>query len=306
MRRVIVAVAAVTTLYGGLTVATSSAAADPPVCLQYDTHGLCTVWAHSSGSEGRNGGGNGGTSTCMNGQQPVPCDYNGGWWSNWMSCYVKAVSPQPPLTDPMWSGHTTGGVYYCAAYNVGYPIPQTGQGWFWLPRAPTAVDPAVLAQEALDTLTIPPPQPGRYPAGTLRDGTPYTVVRAETWYWTGAATWQTLTARASAGAVWAQVTVTPSRLTFTPGNGSPAVGCAGPGSVWQASDGPWASSPSGCQYSYAHTSINDPGQVVMATYGIEWTVTWTGSGGASGTLTIPPTTATATFAVAEVQAVVTH
>jgi hypothetical protein len=45
--------------------------------------------------------------------------------------------------------------------------------------------------------------------------------------------------------------------------------------------------------------------MVTATYGIEWTVTWTGSGGAAGTLTIPPTTATATFAVAEVQAVVT-
>lgn len=292
----------------GVGVAVPAAYANPPVCMQYDSDGICTVWASGGGSGGgwSGGGGGGGTSICMNGHQAVPCSYNGGWWDNSLSCYVKAVSPVPPLTDPMWAGHTTGGVYYCAAYNVGYPIAQTGQGWFWLAQAPNAVDPAVLAQQAFKSLTIPSPSTGRYPAGTLKNGRPYTVVSTYTWYWTDPGTFKPLTASASAGGVTATVTVTPTSLSFTPGDGAASLSCAGPGTAWSSSYGVWAASPSGCDYRYPHSSIHEPNGEVTATYAINWTIAWNSTTGETGTLPALTTTEKSTFAVAEVESVVTH
>ncbi|HZC53154.1 MAG TPA: hypothetical protein VE441_11735 [Mycobacterium sp.] len=177
------------------------------------------------------------------------------------------------------------------------------------PLVPQSVppSPATLAQRAADSMLLPDPRLGRYPAGTLKDGRPYTVVGAYTWYWTDASKWKSYTATASAGGNWATVTAAPVSLSFTPGDGNPAVSCAGPGSVWrQGVDGPWDPSPSGCQYRYPHSSIHEPNQEVTATYAIIWQLTWTGSGNTSGTLTAKTTQATATFAVAEVESVVTH
>ena len=156
----------------------------------------------------------------------------------------------------------------------------------------------------MKSLTIPAPTTGRYPAGTLADGRPYGVVRAFTWFWTSPASFRVLTARASAAGLWSQVTVRPAALTFTPGDGSAAVSCAGPGVAWVAGDGPWAPSPAGCQYQYPRSSIHDAGGVVTATYGIRWSITWSSSDGESGTLPDLTTTAASTFAVAEVESVV--
>lgn len=166
--------------------------------------------------------------------------------------------------------------------------------------------PAALARQAAASFELPSPAAGRYPAGTLQNAQPYTLVRADTWIWADASAWKSFTARASLGLVWAAVTATPTRLSFTPGDGQPAVSCAGPGSVWRSGvDGPWDPSPSGCQYRYQHSTINDPNQQLTATYMITWQLTWTGSGNTSGTLTAKTTTATATFAVAEAESVVT-
>ena len=221
-----------------------------------------------------------------------------------MGCYASLVAPQPPKSDPVWDGHADGAVYNCVFFP---PIPGTGGIWFWSasqPGGPPAVDPAELARRALKTLVVPSPTTGRYPAGRLKDGRPYTVVHAYTWYWSDPAVFKPLTARAQAGPVWAQVTVTPSQLTFTPGDGAAAVSCAGPGVPWQRSDGVWAASPAGCDYRYPHSTIHQPGGVVTATYGIGWQVSWTSSTGAAGTLPGLTTTATSTFAVAEVESVV--
>lgn len=167
--------------------------------------------------------------------------------------------------------------------------------------------PAALARQAAASFVLPSPAAGRYPAGRLQSGQPYTVVRADTWIWADASTWRSYTARASLGVVWAAVTATPTLLSFTPGDGRPAVSCRGPGSVWRSGvNGPWDSSPSGCQYQYQHSTINDPNQQLTATYTITWQLTWTGSGNTSGTLTAKTTTATATFAVAEAESVVTR
>jgi hypothetical protein len=183
----------------------------------------------------------------------------------------------------------------------------TDNGCPAVPAGAVPPSPATLAQQAADSMRLPDPTLGRYPAAALRDGRPYTVVGAYTWYWTDASTWRSYTARAKAGGNWATVTAEPVSLSFTPGDGHAAVWCAGPGSVWRKGvNGPWDRSPSGCQYRYPHSSIHDPNEEVTATYTITWQLTWTGSGNTAGTLTAKTTSATATFAVAEVESVVTH
>jgi hypothetical protein len=183
----------------------------------------------------------------------------------------------------------------------------TDNGCPAVPAGAVPPSPATLAQQAADSMLLPDPSAGRYPASMLRDGRPYTVVGAYTWYWTDASNWKSYTATAQVGGNWATVTAEPVSLSFTPGDGHAAVSCAGPGSVWRNGiNGPWERSPSGCQYRYPHSSIHDPNQEVTSTYTITWQLTWTGSGNTAGTLTAKTTSATATFAVAEVESVVTH
>jgi hypothetical protein len=306
-------------LIGGLLVAVTapSASADPPTCGLRDANGVCVITVQDPGSGGGTTPGSGGTApvgapTCTSSDygQEVPCDGGGlGYWSQGNQCYISSVSPQPPVTDPVWQGNTTGAIYNCTFYvPPGGTFPGTAGGWFWSPTVPAragAVDPAAVAQQALTTLRIPAPTVGRYPAGRLQDGRPYTVVRAYTWYYTERAGFTVLHARAAAGGVSAQVTVTPTQLSFTPGDGARAVSCAGPGVAWQHSDGPWAASPAGCDYRYPHSSIGQPNGEVTATYGITWAITWSASTGASGTLPPLTTTTNSTFAVAEAEAVVT-
>jgi hypothetical protein len=217
-------------------------------------------------------------------------------------CYYKEANPYPtsgPVADEY--KQAGGGIYWATC-----PFGGSG-GYVWLAQPPPGMGPTPgqLAQQAFDSLTLTKPSPGRYPAGTLKNGQSYTVVRAATWYWSDPNDFKTLTARAAAGSVWAAVTVTPVALTFSPGDGNAAVSCAGPGTAWNASYGVWDASPSGCDYHYPHSSIHAPNQVVTATYGIRWQVTWVGSGNTSGTLPDQTTTRNATFAVAEVEAVVT-
>lgn len=318
MRRVVLALVAAL-----LCVAASAAvaAADPASCQLYDSHGLCIVGAQTSGNGGGTAAqpvatapdGEGGTPSAVTctltpSGTVIPCQQGQAWWVQDMQCYAEAMAEQPPKDSPEWGGHTDGAIYLCTFYTGGRSFPGTNGLTFWAATAPSgpaaAVDPAVLARQALSTLTVPSPTTGRYPAGTLQDGQPFTVVNAHTWFWTDPASFRVRTARADAGGVWAQVTVTPTALLFTPGDGAAAVSCAGPGVAWQPGDGVWAASPAGCDYRYPHSSIHQPDGRVTATYGIRWSVSWTSSTGVSGTLPGLTTTSNATFAVAEVESVV--
>jgi hypothetical protein len=292
------------------------AAADPVACQQYNSHGICVVEAESAQQQatlpvaaGSSNSGRSGEAGCTLDATgaAIPCQEGPSWWVQSLQCYAQPMPVQPPKDSPIWGDHTDGAIYLCTFYTNGGAFPGTNGFSFWsatAPAGPAAVDPAVLAEQALQTLTIPAPTTGRYPAGTMRDGRPFTVVNAYTWFWTDPESFRVLTARADAGGVWAQVTVTPTALAFSPGDGADAVSCSGPGVAWQRGDGVWAPSPAGCHYRYPHSSIHRPDQQVTATYGISWSVAWTSSTGASGTLPDLTTTSNATFAVAEVQAVV--
>jgi hypothetical protein len=298
------------------------ASADPVACQQYDSHGICIVNAGSAGEAtafsaepvaAKHVGGDTTPSapacTFELTGVAIPCQDREAWWVPSMQCYAQVAAEQPARSSAVWGGHTDGAIYECTFYSNGRSFPGTNGFSFWsatAPAGPPAVDPAVLAEQALETLTIPAPTTGRYPAGTLQDGQPYTVVNAYTWFWTDPESFQPLTARADAGGVWAEVTVEPTSLSFTPGDGAATVSCPGPGVSWQRTDGVWAQSPAGCDYRYPHSSIHEPDREVTAVYGIQWSVAWTSSTGASGTLPQLTTTSTATFAVAELQSVVTR
>jgi len=238
--------------------------------------------------------------------QAYPCHDNSfGWFANSDGCYYKSMTPQPAYDSTLWEGHPAGqGAIYlfmCPAWAG------TGGGLRWRAASPqpVTVTQAQLAQKALATLTLPKPVPPSSPSGaTLQDGRPYTVVRVPTWYWTTPASFRVKTARAAAGPVWAQVTVTPVALTFAPGDSGSTTSCSGPGRAWTQQAGPWAHAPGGCDYSYPQSTYGYPAGQLTATYGIVWRATWVGSGGTGGSFPDVTTTATSRFAVAEAQAVI--
>lgn len=228
-----------------------------------------------------------------------------GWFDNSTGCYYTPLTPQPAYDPALWEGHPAGqGAIYqfmCTLSNG------TGGGWKWRAASaqPVTVTPNQLAQQALATLTLPKPVPPSSPSGTkLPDGRPFTMVRVPTWFWTNPSSYQMKSARASAGPVWAQVTVTPVALTFTPGDGGKTVSCAGPGILWTPQAGQWTHAPGGCDYAYSQSSFGSSGGQLTATYGIVWRATWVGSGGTGGSFPDMTTNATSRFAVAEAQAVI--
>jgi len=288
-------------------VASSAARADGGGGKTVCHDGVCVVIVGDPGGPGHGGGtghGGGGSSGCTWQGKSVPCTTQSGSFNAQDGCYYKEANPYPTAGPVAVEYQQAGGGIYWATC----PFGNGSGGYVWLPQPPAGLGPtpAELAQRAFDSLTLTKPSTGRYPVGTLKNGQSYTVVHAYTWYFSDPNDFKTLSARAAAGPVWAQVTVTPVALTFTPGDGNGQVSCAGPGTAWNSSYGVWAASPSGCDYQYPHSSIHEPNGQVTATYGINWQVTWVGSGNTAGTLPDQRTTSNSTFAVAEVESVVTH
>lgn len=228
-----------------------------------------------------------------------------GWFNNSTGCYYTPLIPQPAYDPALWEGRLAG---QGAIYQFMCPTwTGTGGGWKWRAAStqPVTVTPNQLAQRAMATLTLPKPVPPSSPSGAkLSDGRPYTVVRVPTWFWTNPSSYEVNSARASTGPVWAQVTVTPVALTFTPGDGGMTVSCAGPGILWTPQAGQWTRAPGGCDYAYSQSSFGSPGGQLTATYGIVWRAIWVGSGGTGGSFPDVTTNATSRFAVAEAQAVI--
>ena len=215
-------------------------------------------------------------------------------------CKYVLHDPQPPKSDPIWGGHTTGAIY---SY-----ICEAGQDFvavMWRGTPPAGPDvptvtPADLAQQAIALLRLPKPVLHRSPTeANSAGGLPYTWVNVWTWYWTSPATWRERSKTASLGAVSATVTVTPTELTFDPGDGRESVSCAGPGRAWTTADGMRAPSEGGCGYRYRHASDG-----VRARVSIRWAVTWVGSDGSGGPLPVMTTQTTSPlFKVEQIQVV---
>ena len=225
----------------------------------------------------------------------VPCSSSAGSWSNALQCYLRAYSPPPALSDPVWEGRTTGAIYLCTTALT----PSTRR--VWLAAPPAGVTPEQLALQALASVQLPKPVVQRSPSQANNDnGSPYTWVNLWTWWWTTPATWQPRTATARAGAQWATVTVRPTRMVLSPGDGAAPVTCAGPGRAWTEVDADTEPGSDVCAHRYTRITRSGP---LTATMSVQWTVTWQGSGGTSGVLPDMQTTTATSFVVQQIQVV---
>lgn len=167
-------------------------------------------------------------------------------------------------------------------------------------------NPAMLAAQVVKQLVLPTPTVGMDPDPCTgydanKHNMPYTLVNIYTWFWDKAG-FAPLSKTASLNGVSATATATPTTLTFEPGDGSGSVTCAGPGREWSKSDGFDAPDAGGCGFTYRKVTAGDV--PIKATVTVTWTVSWTGSTGAAGTL--PPlstTTTTPAFLVEQVEVV---
>ncbi|MFE3452493.1 hypothetical protein ACFXJ8_26580 [Nonomuraea sp. NPDC059194] len=123
-----------------------------------------------------------------------------------------------------------------------------------------------------------------------RDG--YVGVRH--FYWADRAGWQPITKRAEAGAVWAEVTATPTRLVISPGVGQDQLTCQGPGTPYDSTKPPDRQKID-CTHTYTRSSAGLQNSQYTATVSVIWTATWLGSGGAGGPLA--PITVSTTFPI---------
>lgn len=167
-----------------------------------------------------------------------------------------------------------------------------------------------IARRAVAQMSLTPPQPW-ISLGT-QNNTPYTLVRAHTWFATNPATFKPLTKTVRAGTSWVEVSATPTGLRFTPGqDNQPPVECTGPGVIdngqFDTTTRPWWNQPpnSTCSYQYPHSSPGDPNQPLTATLQTRWQIRWTGSGNTTGQLPDMYSSATTSYAVTEAQTLVT-
>ncbi|MGP3921315.1 hypothetical protein [Nonomuraea sp. 10N515B] len=165
------------------------------------------------------------------------------------------------------------------------------------PGAPV-VTPEMLLEQALKQLTPPAPMTVTAPP---RDREGYTGLKH--YFWAEREQWRPISARATAGPVWAEVAANPTTLVFSPGSGQKTISCKGPGLPYDHSRSPDAQK-SKCWHRFTRSSAKLPGSQYTVTVSIVWTASWVGSGGAGGPL--PPITTSATFPlrIAEGQALI--
>lgn len=168
-------------------------------------------------------------------------------------------------------------------------------GSFAVPgRSPA--DPAVLAQQARRSVTIPDPPMATSPRADRRL---YTGV--PTWLWVDPNWWRPYSATARAAGVSATVVARPTLATWTMGDGG-RVTCASPGTEWRPG---LAEERSTCSYVYENSSAGQRAEAFAMTVDVEFEVSWTSSIGRGGTLAGIARSASRTVQVGEIQAVET-
>ncbi|MCX4546904.1 ATP/GTP-binding protein [Streptomyces sp. NBC_01565] len=197
-------------------------------------------------------------------------------------CTRTLLSPQPPAGSAAWEGHQVG---HGAVYHKECRSTQSVDGYFvitteWSADPPAvAVDPAVLAQQAVDSMLLTGPKI----ASPRAEGT-YTV-GVPMWLWVipSPTTWGPNQASASAGGITVTATARVASVSWRMGDGS-SLTCSGPGTVYTAARG-LSASPD-CGHRYRSTSAGQPGGKYQGTATTTWTVNWAVTGGGqSGQLT---------------------
>ncbi|WP_455362580.1 ATP/GTP-binding protein [Streptomyces sp. SYSU K21746] len=232
--------------------------------VEVDVPGQAGGQESGNGSTGGSGGGGG--SAGGDGESADVCTY-------------KLADPQPPAGSLDWEGHTPGdgAVYEQSCTRDGGDFTITRMVWLADPPEQETVDPAVLAQRAVDSMTLLGPDiASPKAAGKYTVGVPM-------WMWVNqsATTFGPNTASASAGGITVTATAKVSKIVWQMGDGS-TVTCNGPGTPYQASEG-MVQSPT-CGHVYSKTSAGAQSGKYLVTATSTWTIDWQG-GGAAGQLT---------------------
>ncbi|MCX5251950.1 ATP/GTP-binding protein [Streptomyces sp. NBC_00201] len=196
-----------------------------------------------------------------------------------VKCTYTKVDPKPPANHPAWKGEDPkkNDLYLMECSDGGQDNPasfvvvRTGQA-----PAPQ-VDPQVLAQRAVDSMTLLGPD-----LASPRAAGKYTV-GVPMWMWVNesATTYGPNTASATAGGVTVTATAKVSKIVWAMGDGA-SVTCNGPGTPYTSSEG-MAESPT-CGHVYAKTSASAQSGKFPVTATSTWTINWQG-GGQAGQLT---------------------
>jgi hypothetical protein len=192
--------------------------------------------------------------------------------------------------DPAQQPDGPGGWFMVLCSTDGKDPLSHGPVWIADGGAPT-VSPEQLAQTARERLRLPAVEIARNPVGAQ-------LVHLPTWLWL-AGGWREVSESASVPGVSVTATARPVSVGWSMGDGG-AVSCAGPGTPYAAGADPKASSPD-CGHVYRRSSAGQPGEAFSVTATVRWTVTWSGAG-QGGTFADMTTTGTASFRVAESQA----
>lgn len=180
----------------------------------------------------------------------------------------------------------------------------------WFPTGSPAVAgtpalaPSALAQQAVDSMTLPSPVVNLNPSA-------FSVVNLSSWLWIDPQAWHSFRATATAGSVSATAVAVPSTVSWTMGDGHSVV-CGGPGTPYQPTM-PEAVQTTDCSYTYLRSSAGQPSAdgdgdsnngAFRVTATITWTVSWLATGVAGGGL-LPPlhTSSTVPVRVEQVESV---
>ncbi|MGF1425029.1 hypothetical protein [Kitasatospora sp. LaBMicrA B282] len=137
---------------------------------------------------------------------------------------------------------------------------------------PLPVDPAVLAQQAVEKLELPAPAVRMSPS----EKSPQ-VVGVPSWLWVDAASWAPVHSSVEVPGVEVQATAKPSSVTWDLGDGTDPVDCAGPGTPYGPGSEPDAASPD-CGHTFSRPSAGEPGGAFQVVVTAHWSVAWSGAG----------------------------
>jgi hypothetical protein len=263
--------------------------------IQCDPHAQgCDVSAGSgpSSGSGSGSGSSGGSGVCHNPSGAVvPCEVNGAWLGG-DGCYYKPLDLSQSEIEALGGQPAGEGGWYqriCYTDTSG-----TGQV-LWVPGAPPAYSPEVLARLARARLKLPAVVIALNPAGDQLTNLP-------AWLSLDRASWSSRSATASVPGVSVTATARPTQAVWSMGDGGRVV-CSGPGTRWVAGTDPASASPD-CGYVYRHSSAGAAHAVFTVTVTVSWQVTWAGAG-RSGTVPGLTTTGSVQVRVQESQAVIT-
>ncbi|GAA5197409.1 hypothetical protein GCM10023322_68610 [Rugosimonospora acidiphila] len=245
-------------------------------CRKTPSNPQCLVTVGTSGGPGSPG--TTASSACHDPNGTVvPCSLPGVGWLADDGCYY-----QPATGDELAAAEAAGGILTPPAQwyvgQCGYP-PVPGLTQFRV--FGSAPGPQLLADMAVKALRLPAPVIRTNPSVAAQ-----VLIRVPVWLWLDS--WGDQTATASVPGMSVTATARPTRVVWSPGDGT-SVACTGAGTPWSAGDDPASASPT-CGHTYLSTSAGAPGNAFTLTAAVTWQVSWAG-GGQTGTAPDMQTTA---------------